>query len=70
MLHRNSGRERRFRAAFVFVLAFGTFSAWQYVHIDREMQQKLENQSYVLSEYAASEPAGGDYEECGEARSV
>jgi hypothetical protein len=47
-------------AAFVFVLSFGAFSLWQYVQIDRQMQQKLENQSYVLAEYAASELANGD----------
>jgi hypothetical protein len=64
---RRRHRRRRIRriasvvsAAFVFVLAFGTFATWQYVQIDREMQQKLENESYVLAEYAASSLAGGD----------
>jgi hypothetical protein len=47
-------------AAFAFVLTFGAFSFWQYVQIDRQMQLKLENQSYVLSEYAAREFADGD----------
>jgi hypothetical protein len=47
-------------AAFAFTLSFGAFSSWQYVQIDRQMQLKLENQSYVLSEYAAEELADGD----------
>jgi hypothetical protein len=64
---RRRHRRRRIRriasaviAAFAFVLSFGAFSTWQYVQIDREMQQKLENQSYVLAEYAVSELANGD----------
>ncbi|MDR1961362.1 MAG: toll/interleukin-1 receptor domain-containing protein, partial [Gracilibacteraceae bacterium] len=47
-------------AAFAFTLSFGSFSAWQYARIDREMQLKLENQSYVLAEYSAAVLADGD----------
>ena len=47
-------------AAFAFVLSFGSFSTWQYLQIDRQMQLKLENQSYVLTEYAQRELADGD----------
>jgi hypothetical protein len=47
-------------AAFAFVLSFGAFSMWQYLQIEQQMQLKLENQSYVLSEYAARELSDGD----------
>ncbi len=47
-------------AALVFSLSFGGFSTWQYWRIDREMQLKLENQSYVLAEYSAECLANGD----------
>ncbi|MDR1070597.1 MAG: TIR domain-containing protein [Gracilibacteraceae bacterium] len=64
---RRRHRARRIRriaalvsAAFVFTLSFGSFSTYQYVRIDREMQLKLENQSYVLAEYSEREMADGD----------
>jgi hypothetical protein len=64
---RRRHRARRIRltaalvsAAFVFTLSFGSFSTYQYVQIDREMQLKLENQSYVLAEYSEREMADGD----------
>jgi len=47
-------------AAFAFVCAFGAFSTYQYLRIDREMQLKLENQSHVLAEYSAGLLADGD----------
>ncbi len=47
-------------AALLFSLSFGGFSTWQYLRIDREMQLKLENQSYVLAEYSTAELAAGD----------
>jgi hypothetical protein len=47
-------------ASFVFTLLFGAFSTYQYVQINRNMQLKLENQSYVLSEYSAAQLAAGD----------
>jgi len=64
---RRRHRRRRIRfaatvigAAFAFVTAFGAFSTYQYLRIDREMQLKLENQSHVLSEYSAGLLADGD----------
>lgn len=60
-------RERRRRlvtsvtaAAFAFLLAFGSFSFWQFLQISAEMQQKLKNQSYVLAEYAETALTSGD----------
>ncbi|MDR1070724.1 MAG: toll/interleukin-1 receptor domain-containing protein, partial [Gracilibacteraceae bacterium] len=49
-------------AAFTFVLSFGSFSTYQYIQIHREMQLKLQNQSYVLAEYAERELSDGDPE--------
>ena len=47
-------------AAFAVTIAFGTFSAYQYFQIYTQMQMKLENQSYVLSEYSESVLKDGD----------
>jgi len=47
-------------AAFAFALSFGAFSTYQYFQIDRQMQLKLENQSYVLAEYSAAALEDGD----------
>lgn len=49
-------------SAFTFTFSFGAFSTYQYIQIDRQMQLKLENQSYVLAEYSANELAEGDPE--------
>ena len=46
-------------AAFAFVLSFGAFSTYQYMQINHQMQLKLENQSYVLSEYSAAQLVAG-----------
>lgn len=62
-------RARRIRRTFTamsaglgFSLAFGSFSTYQYLQIDRQMQLKLENQSYVLAEYSQGVLADGDPE--------
>jgi len=49
-------------AAFAFMLAFGSFSTYQYLQIHRQMQLKLENQSRVLAQFSANELAAGDPE--------
>ena len=49
-------------AIIAFSLSFGAFSSYQYWQIDRQMQLKLENQSYVLSEYSTALLADGDPE--------
>jgi WD40 repeat protein len=49
-------------AAFAFTLGFGSFSTYQYLQIAKQMQLKLENQSYVLSEYAQELLTNGDPE--------
>jgi hypothetical protein len=65
-LRRRHRRRRLRRAAavvgftFALTVSFGSFSTWQYLRIDREMQLKLENQSYVLAEYAGTALADGD----------
>ncbi|MCL2048665.1 MAG: TIR domain-containing protein [Defluviitaleaceae bacterium] len=41
-------------------IAFGAFSTYQYLQIDKQMQLKLENESYVISEYSATALADGD----------
>jgi len=47
-------------SAFIGVAAFGLFATHQYIQIDRQMQLKLENQSYVLAEYATNQLAAGN----------
>jgi len=47
-------------AVFAFLLSFGSFSTWQYMQINRQMQLKLENQSLMLSEYSAFQLNAGD----------
>ena len=47
-------------SAFIGVAAFGLFATHQYIQINRQMQLKLENQSYVLAEYAANQLAAGN----------
>ena len=47
-------------AAFAIVLAFSVFALTQYVQIQKQMQLKLENQSYVLAEYSRAALAAGD----------
>jgi FOG: WD40 repeat len=47
-------------SAFVGVAAFGLFATHQYIQINRQMQLKLENQSYVLAEYATNQLAVGN----------
>jgi outer membrane protein assembly factor BamB len=49
-------------AAFAFTLSFGSFSTYQYIQTDREMQLKLQNQSYALAEYSERELADGNPE--------
>ncbi|MDR2770698.1 MAG: TIR domain-containing protein [Clostridiales Family XIII bacterium] len=49
-------------AAFAFTLSFGSFSTYQYIRIDREMQLKLQNQSYALAEYSERELNDGNPE--------
>ncbi len=60
-------RERRIKrittiasCAFAAVLAFGSFSFYQFMRISEEMQLKLRNQSYVLAEYSESALTDGD----------
>jgi hypothetical protein len=48
--------------AFAFTLSFGSFSTYQYLQINSEMQLKLQNQSYVLAEYSERQLADGDPE--------
>ncbi|MCL2099494.1 MAG: toll/interleukin-1 receptor domain-containing protein [Oscillospiraceae bacterium] len=64
---RRRHRSRRIRrtitglsAAFTFALSFGAFSTYQYIQIENQMRLKLENESYVLSEYSAAAYADGD----------
>ncbi|MDR0819629.1 MAG: TIR domain-containing protein, partial [Oscillospiraceae bacterium] len=47
-------------AIFAITLAFGTLTTTQYLQINRQMQLKLENQSYVLAEYSDAKLADGD----------
>ena len=47
-------------SAFIGVTAFGMFATHQYIQINRQMQLKLENQSYVLAEYATNQLAAGN----------
>ena len=47
-------------SAFIGVAAFGLFATHQYFQINQQMQLKLENQSYVLAEYAANQLAAGN----------
>ncbi|MCL2018872.1 MAG: TIR domain-containing protein [Oscillospiraceae bacterium] len=47
-------------AVFAVSLSFGAFSTYQYLQIDKQMQLKLENESYVLAEYSSTALANGD----------
>ena len=47
-------------SAFIGVTAFGMFATHQYIQINRQMQLKLENQSYVLAEYATNQLSAGN----------
>jgi len=47
-------------AVFTFLLTFGSFSTWQYIQINRQMQLKLENQSLMLAEYSQTQLSAGD----------
>ncbi len=47
-------------AVLAFALAFGGFSTYQYIQINKQMQLKLQNQSYVLAEYATGALKDGD----------
>ena len=46
--------------ALAISLSFGAFSTWQYLQIEKQMQLKLQNQSYVLAEYSKEALENGD----------
>ena len=48
---------------FALTFGFGAFSTYQYLQINKQMQLKLENESYVLAEYSASALSNGDRDE-------